>query len=283
MAQAASDRELRYDDWPDPLVTGEAVALEVRPAGFGIRVASGAIDAFAHFVVYLATVIALSVPLSALSDAAAQVVEVVLLVAVLVAAPIAEELLSHGKSLGRLALGTRIVRDDGGAAGFRHALIRALMGFIEIYSTLGGLAVVVGLFNGRSKRLGDLLAGTHAQYERVRQEPPANYGVPLTLGDWARTADAARLPDQLARRVRQFLEQAAGLEPARRAWLARALALECSPYVSPLPAVDPELFLAGVSVLRREREARGLAIEAALLARLRPVTDALPHGFPDRD
>ena len=34
--------------------------------------------------------------------------------------------------LGRLAVGSRIVRIDGGAAGFRHAFIRALVGVIEI-------------------------------------------------------------------------------------------------------------------------------------------------------
>ena len=56
-----------------------------------------------------------------------------------VVVPAAVETLSRGRSLGKLAAGLRIVRDDGGAIRFRHAVIRALIGFLEIYLTFGGL------------------------------------------------------------------------------------------------------------------------------------------------
>ena len=43
------------------------------------------------------------------------------------------ETLTRGRSLGKLALGLRTVRDDAGPITFHHALVRALIGFVEIY------------------------------------------------------------------------------------------------------------------------------------------------------
>ncbi|MBW8870741.1 MAG: RDD family protein, partial [Leifsonia sp.] len=92
----------------------------------------------------------------------------------------------------------------------------------------------------------------------------------------------ARLPDRLSRRIAQFVRQAPELTPAARLGLSTELAREASPYVSPLPPVDAETFLVAVAALRRDRDARGLALEGQRLERLDPVLGALPHGFPDR-
>jgi hypothetical protein len=116
----------------------------------------------------------------------------------------------------------------------------------------------------------------------VARVEPRTYGVPVELAEWAATADVARLPDSLSRRIAQFLGQAGGHTPATRQRLADALARDVSVHVSPVPDADPELFLAAVSVLRREREATALELERARLAQLAPTLAALPHGFPDR-
>ena len=63
---------------------------------------------------------------------------------------------------GRWAVGGRIVRVDGGAAGFRHAFIRAFIGVLEIWLTAGAVAAIVGAFTPRTQRLGDLVAGQRA-------------------------------------------------------------------------------------------------------------------------
>ena len=68
-----------------------------------------------------------------------------------------------------------------------------------------------------------------------------------------------------------FLASARDFDPLRRGYLAQQLAHEASRYVAPLPAVEPELFLAGVTVARRDREARALQLEAERLGRLAPV------------
>ncbi|HEV7741083.1 MAG TPA: RDD family protein [Pseudolysinimonas sp.] len=274
-----------YDAYdPDALMTGEAVALDLRPTGWALRAAGTAID----FVVYLGAYLVIAIVLfnaaaaSGSESAVFGILSVVALVGCLVVAPITVETASRGKSLGRLAVGARIVREDGGAIGFRHAAIRALVGVFEIFMTLGGIAAVAGLVTDRTRRIGDLLAGTYSQYERVSQVSAPVFGVPAPLADWALTADVARMPDGLSRRVAQFLAQAAQLTPDRRNYTAAQLAGEVAAYVSPLPPVPPELFLAGVAVVRREREFAALRLEQQRIARLEPALRGLPHGFPER-
>ena len=281
--------ELGYDDElderdADELMTGEAVALDLRPTGLVLSAAGAAIDFLVYAGAYiLVLVIFFTIAAQARSeDAVFGIVATVALVGCLVVIPAAVELLSRGKSLGRLAVGARIVRDDGGAIGLRHAAIRSLAGLLDFYGTLGGGALIFGLLSPRSKRLGDLIAGTYSQYERVAKSPAATFGLPAPLIDWAAVADVARLPDGLSRRIAQFLAQAPRLDPARRAAQAASLAQEASAFVSPLPPVEPELFLAGVAVVRRGREADALALSAQRLQRLEPVLRGVPHAFPDR-
>ena len=268
----------------DELITGEAVALNLRPTGYVLRAAGAAIDLIAYFTLFVLLILALSSELARLflDDALLQSGIVVALVTCTVAVPTAVELLSHGRSLGKLAVGARIVRDDGGAIGFRHAFIRALTGVLEIFGTLGGLATLIALFDTRSRRLGDLIAGTYSQHERVSRYTPPVFGVPLELVEWSRTADVARLPDALARRIAQFLASAGGFTPESRAAVARELATEASRFVSPLPGGDPELFLAAVAAVRREREFAALQHEKRLVGTLAPTLDRLPRDFPDR-
>ena len=216
-------------------------------------------------------------------DAIRQATSIAVGVIGLVVIPTAVELVTQGRSLGRLAVGARIVRDDGGAIGFRHAFIRSLLGLIEIFGTSGGLAVVVALLNSKSKRLGDMLAGTYSQQERISGNPAPVFGVPYELSEWSKTADVARMPDPLARRVSQFLAQAANLLPASRDRHASELANEVSIYVSPIPTgSSAELFLAAVSVMRRERELAALQREQRSLEVLQPALKGQPHQFPDR-
>ena len=266
------------------LLTGEAVALQLRPTSVALRAAGAAIDLLAYGTAtgLLAWLVLESAPALGVPDNLFAALGIGTAVLGLVVAPAVVETATQGRSLGRWALGSRIVRDDGGAVAFRHAVIRSFVGLFEIVLTAGGLAVTVAMVNARAKRLGDLIAGTYSQYERVARPSRRTFGVPLELAEWSTTADVARLPDVLARRIAQFLAQAPGHTTATRQRLAATLARDAAPYVSPIPDADPELFLAAVSVLRREREATALRLERARLEQLAPTLAALPHGFPDR-
>ena len=269
---------VRVDD--EAVLTGEAVALDVRPASAVMRAGGALIDVVVTVVLGLAALLAI-VNLD-LDEAAARAVGIAVIVTLLVVLPTTVETATRGRSLGKLALGIRVVRDDGGAIGFRHALIRALVSVLEIWLTFGGLAVLVGFLNPDSKRLGDILAGTHGQVERVPRYEPLAFGVPAPLAGWAATADVGRLPDPVARRVAAFFRNAVHLAPGSRQRLAQSLAAEVAPYVSPVPAADPELFLAAVAALRRERDLTALALERRRLDALEPVLESRPVGFPER-
>lgn len=268
----------------DELITGEAVALDLRPAGFILRAAGAAIDMVTYLAAYFAIVFFVLSPVAArfLDEGMQRSLAIGALVFCIVVVPITVELLSQGRSLGKLAVGVRVVRDDGGAIGFRHAFIRAMIGVIEVFMSFGGIATMVGLLNSKAKRLGDYLAGTYSQHERISAVEPPLFGVPLALMEWSKTADVAAMPAGLSRRIAQFLRQAAGHSPDSRTRISRGLATEAAQYVSPIPGGDPELFLAAVSALRREREAVGLHLERRHLNRLASTLRELPHGFPDR-
>jgi len=272
------NRAPRFDD--EGVVTGEAVTLDLRPASALIRGGGCAIDVLLSVLLVLGLLLALSG--LGVDEAAFRAIMIGGIVLCIVVLPTAVETASKGRSLGKLALGLRVVRDDGGATGFRHAFIRALTGVIEIYLTLGGLAVLVGFLNPSSKRLGDLLAGTHAQVERVPKVPSTAFGVPAELVGWASIADVGRLPDPVARRVAAFFANAAHLVPESRARVAASLAAEVAPFVSPVPDAPAERFLAGVTALRRERDLAALRLEGDRMALLEPVLTATPNGFPER-
>ncbi|MDJ0339071.1 RDD family protein [Cryobacterium sp. PH31-O1] len=267
----------------DELVTGEAVALDVRPASVILRAAGAIIDTVAYVGLYLLILLAFFLSLAQFTDTAlTQAVSVAALVFSLLVVPVLVETLTHGRSLGKLAIGARIVRDDGGAISLRHAFIRALTGVLETIMTLGGLAATTALLNGRSKRLGDLLAGTYSQHERVQRNREIPRPLPEALLPWSQTVDIARLPDRLARRVAQYLRQSSHLTPLTRERLAQSLVAEVTPFVFPLPDAPAEYFLVGVAAVRREREYTALLLERERLSRLAPVLNGLPHGFPNR-
>jgi hypothetical protein len=130
--------------------------------------------------------------------------------------------------------------------------------------------------------LGDLVAGTYSQQERVSGRVAPLVGVPPELENWASTADVAAMPDQLTRRIARFVAQSGRFTPETLDRLAQELAQEAARYAYPVPTAPAPLFLQAVVALRREREASALAREQARRARLEPALTNLPHGFPRR-
>jgi len=269
------------DDTADELVVGEAVALDVQPAGIALRLAAALLDAVCLVALFVMLLIGLSrVWPSGLDPAWGAALQIAVLVAVLVLVPTAVETVTRGKSVGRYATGTRVVRLDGGAIGLRHAFARALVGLFELWMTVGSVALLVALFGSRPRRLGDLLAGTFVQHERATKHRDVQVLLPAELASWAAVADVSALPQRLENRLGAFFRGAADLRPELREATARTLAAEVAAYAHPVPAAHPEVFLAGVVVLRRERDLRALRSRAAMLDAAAAQASAPPPGFP---
>ncbi|HEY6798875.1 MAG TPA: RDD family protein [Kineosporiaceae bacterium] len=279
MTQPAPTQILRELGLPAELVTGEAVVLELRPASFATRALALMLDIVVQVAVYLTLLTTLNAGFGSLDDAAVAAATLAVTVAVLLGLPVTVETLSRGRSLGKLAAGLRVVRDDGGPIRFRQALVRGLVGIFEIYLTVGAVALIVSLTNVRGRRVGDFLAGTYVIRERAGGVTVPPVVMPPMLAGWAREADIGHLPDALALAVRQFLARAAALHPASRARLGVLLAAEVGRHVAPpAPAgVHPEQFMAAVLAERRERDlARLRADRAAQVERERRRAAAPP-------
>jgi uncharacterized RDD family membrane protein YckC len=265
----------------DDLVTGEAVALELPASGIAMHALSGILDVLTVVLVLVIGLIVVPIVTEGADAAIANVATTVLLVMVFVVLPTAMETLTRGRSVGKFATGLRTVRDDAGPIGFRQALTRALVGFVEIWILVGVPALISGLVSSKGKRLGDHAAGTYVVRERVHLTLPPPPMMPPHLAGWAAGADIARLPDGLAMAVRQFLMRAPLLSPQSRATLGVQLHDEVVAYLAPPPpaGTHPELVLAAVIADRRRRDTIRLQRDAALRSSLIPADpiDSLPH------
>ncbi len=251
------------------VVTGEAVILDLPVAQTPIRILGLLIDLAVQIpVLGFGYVVVFSAAARHLNAASASALAVAMFVLVAIGYPVAFETLSRGKSLGKLAVGIRVVSDDGGAIRFRQSLVRALAAaFIEIWLlpllpiVLFGLpaGLITSLVSERHKRLGDMFAGTFAITERLPRRPdlPAVFAaVPPPLAGWAAHLEVSRLSDPSAAAAGSYLRRYFTLRPEARGQLGARLAADVAAQVSPPPpaGTPPEALLAAVLAVRRERE-----------------------------
>ena len=147
------------------------------------------------------------------------------------------EATSAGRTPGKRAMGLRVVRVDGSAPGLSEALIRNIARIADYFLALG---LFVAFFNERSRRIGDLLAGTMVVRERTTVSQ-AQVLAPVLV----RTPDAGPGIDGLDRLgqheytvIRTFLSRP-GLPPDQRTRLAWQIAQRLFERMS-LPSDAPE-------------------------------------------
>ncbi|MFB8385389.1 RDD family protein [Streptomyces rubiginosohelvolus] len=242
------------------LVTGDAVVLGLRPARLPSRALASAIDLAVTVAAFILVSVVLGIASAALDEAAVAAIGVASFLLVLIGGPVAVETLSRGRSLGKLACGLRVVRDDGGPIRFRHALVRGAMGLVEILLTFGAVASIASLVSARGRRIGDVFAGTLVIRERVAATgrsvavPPPP---PWLVGRFAEL-DLSGVPDELWSAVRQYLTRMQQLDPGVGRSIAERLAGEL---VARTGAAAPQgvpaaAFLAAVVHERQSRDAR---------------------------
>ncbi|WP_436777309.1 RDD family protein [Yinghuangia sp. YIM S09857] len=238
------------------LVTGEAVALDLRPARLASRAIAFGLDLMLQAVCLLVFAWGLGSLLINVDPALGMAVGIAFLVVFVLGWPVGWETATRGRSPGKMAMGLRVVRDDGGPVRFRHALVRGLVGvFADFWTTSGCGAVISSLASTRGKRLGDQAAGTFVVQERT----PGARHVPVAMhpaaAAWASGLDLSRLTDDLALQARQYLGRIAQLDPAVAAALGTRLAGEVAARIGVTPpnGVHPASFLAAVLAERQRR------------------------------
>jgi len=257
------------------VVTGEAVVLDLAVARFPSRMVALLIDILVQLPVFaFVELVVFSKAAQHLNDASAAAIYTAGFVLVFVGYPTIFETLSRGKTLGKMALGLRVVSDDGSPIRFRQALIRALTAaFVEVWNpALCFVGLITAMVSAKGKRLGDMAAGTFVISERVprRRELSAGFAaVPPPLAVWARNLEVSRLSDHAAAAASSYLRRFNDLRPAARDELGWQLASAVAAQVSPPPpeGTPPAAYLCAVLAVRRDREhARLQARQAAQLA-----------------
>lgn len=241
------------------LVTGDAVVLGLRPAKLPSRALAVVIDLVVVWAAYIVVSIALAIATDSLDTAAVAALAVASFLLIPVGVPIAVETLSHGRSLGKLACGLRVVRDDGGPIRFRHALVRGAIGVVELLMSFGVIASIASLVSARGRRVGDLFAGTLVVRERVPADraPAVPPPPPWLVGRFSEL-DLSSVPDDLWLAVRQYLTRMRQLDPGVGHSMSERLASDLAARTGvPLPhGVPPAAYLAAVVSERQARDAR---------------------------
>ncbi len=254
------------------LVTGEAVVLDVRAAKLASRGLAMMLDVALQLIVLFVAMLVLSQVAAFGDEALALTLFLVTLVLIMIGYPVIFETLSRGRSLGKMALGLRVVRTDGGPVRFRHALVRGLAGFfIDFWALglLGFVAVVTSLLSPNGRRVGDYLAGTMVIRERVPASRTPYVGMPPQLAYWASQLDLSRLPNDLALTIRQYLSRTSELRPEAAEALGHGLAQQVAAEIgAPVPPGVPSwAYLSAVLAERRQRDQ----------AKLQPPQSQYPH------
>jgi uncharacterized RDD family membrane protein YckC len=240
----------------EQVVTGEAVALELRLAGVGSRGIAALIDIVISTAVEIVLIVAVFVLGPGGNGAAIDTALIVVVVGCTLGYPVGFETLWRGRTPGKAWMGLRVVRDDGGPIRFRHAFVRGLVGvFIDKPGITQGLGALIPMLAGsRKKRLGDLAAGTVVLQERVPGRVDVQVAMPPQLAGWAASLDLSAFDDTLALRIRQFLGRAQQFTPHARTLHEHHLANEVVAKVgAPPPHTPGWAVLCAVLAERRRR------------------------------
>jgi uncharacterized RDD family membrane protein YckC len=252
---------------PTSLVSGEGVAYDLSRAGLGSRTIAALIDVGLQLVALvvlflLDAAVAGSATVDSDGLTAVFLVETVF---VLGGYPIVMEWLTRGRTVGKICLGLRVLRDDGGPIGFRQALVRGLAGLIlEKPGLIAPVGTVIGMTtlaaSPQDKRIGDMMAGTFVVNERggpTRSAAPQAYLVAPPLAGWVAALDLSRLDDRLALALRQFIARAHELSPAARHAVGEQLRARVLAAVAPAPppgAPTPWVLTAVLAERRRRAD-----------------------------
>jgi uncharacterized RDD family membrane protein YckC len=203
--------------------TPEHVTLNFRLAGIGSRGAAQIVDTLILSLLYIGMVAILTFTDQHLErfffEARSAVIAfvIILLFAIQWGYFFLFEWLSGGKTPGKMIIGIRVVKEDGGKASILSILIRNLLRIIDMLPFYYLIGMLMVFFHKNHKRLGDLVAGTIVIHERKKrknsnkqnpvEQELQNRGIEagqLEIGEWARKSFSKKDWDLLNTYVHRY-------------------------------------------------------------------------------
>jgi uncharacterized RDD family membrane protein YckC len=242
--------------------TPEGVDVEVTLAGLGSRAIAGLLDLTIEVVVLVALFLVFGATIGGNGNGILNAAFVIVLFAILFGYFVLFEVLNHGRTPGKVAVGLRVLRADGGPVGFMPSAERNLLRLVDGWDLLTLLLCPIGVIavvaSERNQRLGDLAAGTVVARERFVRSSATSfptvanaYLAPSPLSPPFPVAAPAPPPpgpvwdvsavtaDEVIT-VRRFLERRHSLDPNARVHLASELAARLRPKVTGPDASWPD-------------------------------------------
>lgn len=239
------------------IVTPQGVVLDLEVAGVAYRAMARLLD----LMVLLAAGGVLAALTRLLDSTTANIVTLVIALVALFGYPAVAETYWRGRTIGKSALGLRVVTLEGGPIGFREAIIRSLFQLIDL-GTLGVAPLLSAMATDRSQRLGDLAAGTFVIRDprSVAHVPAVPFTPPMGAEAMVASLDVSRLRPEQERVIRSFLLRVGQLAAPVRADLGHRLARTTANRLGHDPDAigQPEVYLVSVMAARQLREG-GLA------------------------
>ena len=141
------------------------------------------------------------------------------------------EVTSNGQTLGKRALGLRVIKDGGYPIGFSDSAIRNLVRVVDFLPFFYGAGLLTMLINGNWKRLGDLAAGTLVvKMARTDLKPTGEsiyvpvIDIPQESFDYAGWIQPELVTETELGVIREYLTRRGTLPKLRRSDLARTIA-----------------------------------------------------------
>ncbi len=250
------------------IATPEGVLLDYERAGITSRALARIIDLLALGGIMLFFGNFIVVAAAAVSPTVGVVVGMLIGFSAIFLYPVFFEVRWQGRTLGKSAMGLRVITTEGASVRLRHASIRSMMQLVDIFATLGGAAILTALSSPEGQRLGDLAAGTYVVRDRrnslERDEREIRVQRPAGADEVIAGIDTSSLRHEQSALIRSFLVRAGTLSPASRASIAADLADRVADSLRIVrPAeMHPETWLACVAV---SSQARASAEERAAL------------------
>ncbi len=247
------------------IVTPEAVRLDFETAGVGTRAAGALIDILVRIVavliVYVVGLLGILFGRNTLFGDVFGLVLGAIVIGILIGYPIICEAFWGGRTVGKMAMGTRVVTLEGVPVRMRHTFIRGVMLLVEFFLPPGGATPLVSLMTtSRHQRLGDLAAGTYVIRDRKVEAStvPVWFTPPSGWESYARTLDVSRITDYQYTMVRGYLLRTSRFYPQARAQLSLRIATPLARYINHTvpPGVTADNFLLCVAAAYQARHRR---------------------------
>ncbi|MGI9604726.1 MAG: RDD family protein [Acidimicrobiales bacterium] len=236
------------------IVTPQGVVLDLEAAGVGYRGFGRVLDLLLLIVVGAAVLPIMSF---LLGGTAGRVLQLLVIFVVIFGYPLVAETWWRGRTLGKAALGLRVVTVEAAPIGFREAAIRSMFQLIDIGS-FGIIALLAGVVTDRSQRLGDVAAGTFVirDPKSLAHIPAVPFTPPMGFEPLVSELDVSKLRPEQERLVRSFLLRVGELTRAARLELGTNIADATASRLGHdrRPFGDAETYLAAVMAARQLRE-----------------------------